>query len=69
MTELSTIIKLHEKLIYKIASKFHDIDQEDLFQSGVNIFLKSSYPPLRIFYRMLTNLKSACLKSFLNLYP
>ena len=41
MTELSAIIKLHEKLIYKIASKFHDIDQEDLFQSGVIGLIKA----------------------------
>lgn len=41
MTELDTIIELHRKLIYKIASKFHDIDKEDLFQSGVIGLIKA----------------------------
>lgn len=41
MTELDTIIKLHEKLIYKIASKFHDIEKEDLFQSGIIGLIKA----------------------------
>ena len=35
MTELETVIKLHEKLIYKIATKFHDAPKEDLYQAGV----------------------------------
>ena len=51
MTELSAIIKLHEKLIYKIASKFHDIDQEDLFQSGVIKYQSSVFhTPCRLQY-------------------
>ncbi|MGN1370748.1 MAG: sigma-70 family RNA polymerase sigma factor [Candidatus Coprovivens sp.] len=41
MTELDTIIELHKKLIYKIASKFHDIDKEDLFQSGIIGLIKA----------------------------
>lgn len=41
MTELQQIIKMHEKLIYKIASKFHDIDKEDLYQSGVIGIIKA----------------------------
>ena len=35
MTDLETIIKLHEKLIYKIATKFHGAELEDLYQAGV----------------------------------
>ena len=34
MTELENIILLHEKLIYKIATKFHEIPKEDLYQAG-----------------------------------
>jgi RNA polymerase sporulation-specific sigma factor len=47
MTELDTIIQLHEKLIYKIAAKFHDIDKEDLYQSGVIGIIKAynNYKP------------------------
>lgn len=47
MTELDTIIELHRKLIYKIASKFHDIDKEDLFQSGIIGLIKAynNYKP------------------------
>lgn len=47
MTELDTIIELHKKLIYKIASKFHDIDKEDLFQSGIIGLIKAynNYQP------------------------
>lgn len=41
MTELQTIITLHEKLIYKIASKFHDLDKEDLYQCGVIGLIKA----------------------------
>ncbi len=41
MTELEQIIKLHEKLIYKIATKFHDIPLEDLFQAGVIGIIKA----------------------------
>lgn len=41
MTELEQIIKLHEKLIYKIASKFHEISKEDLFQAGVIGLIKA----------------------------
>ena len=35
MTELEQIIKMHEKLIYKIAGKFHEIPIQDLFQAGI----------------------------------
>ncbi len=41
MTELETIIKLHEKLIYKIATKFHDAPKEDLYQAGVVGIIKA----------------------------
>ncbi len=41
MTNLDTIINLHEKLIYKISSRFHDIDKEDLYQSGVIGLIKA----------------------------
>ena len=41
MTELETVIKLHEKLIYKIASRFHDAPKEDLFQAGVMGIIKA----------------------------
>ena len=41
MTELEQIISLHEKLIYKIASKFHDVSKEDLFQAGVIGIIKA----------------------------
>lgn len=39
--ELETIIKLHEKLIYKIASKFYDAPKEDLYQAGVIGIIKA----------------------------
>lgn len=41
MTELESIIVLHEKLIYKIATKFHDIPTEDLYQAGVIGIIKA----------------------------
>lgn len=41
MTDLETIIKLHEKLIYKIATKFHDVPTEDLYQAGVIGIIKA----------------------------
>lgn len=41
MTELETIIKLHEKLIYKIATKFYPNPVEDLFQAGVIGLIKA----------------------------
>lgn len=41
MTELENIISLHEKLIYKIASKFYDIPKEDLYQAGVIGIIKA----------------------------
>lgn len=41
MTELETIIKLHEKLIYKIATKFYSNPVEDLFQAGVIGLIKA----------------------------
>lgn len=41
MTELETIVKLHEKLIYKIATKFYPNPVEDLFQAGVIGLIKA----------------------------
>lgn len=41
MTELEQIITLHEKLIYKIASKFHEVSKEDLYQAGVIGIIKA----------------------------
>ncbi len=41
MTDLETIIKLHEKLIYKIATKFHGAELEDLYQAGVIGIIKA----------------------------
>ena len=41
MTELEQIIKLHEKLIYKIATKFHEVSKEDLYQAGVIGIIKA----------------------------
>ncbi len=41
MTELEQIIKLHEKLIYKIATKFHDVPKEDLYQVGIIGLIKA----------------------------
>ncbi len=41
MTDLETIIKLHEKLIYKIASKFYNTPIEDLYQAGVIGLIKA----------------------------
>ena len=41
MTELEQIITLHEKLIYKIASKFHEVPREDLYQAGVIGIIKA----------------------------
>ncbi len=41
MTELEDIITIHEKLIYKIASKFHDVPKEDLYQAGVIGIIKA----------------------------
>lgn len=41
MTELETIIQLHERLIYKIATKFYDVPQEDLYQAGVIGIIKA----------------------------
>lgn len=39
--DLETIIKLHEKLIYKIASKFYEAPKEDLYQAGVIGIIKA----------------------------
>lgn len=39
--ELETLIKLHEKLIYKIASKFYEAPKEDLYQAGVIGIIKA----------------------------
>lgn len=41
MTNLESIIAVHEKLIYKIATKFHDIPTEDLYQAGVIGIIKA----------------------------
>ena len=41
MTELEQIIKLHEKLIYKIATKFYEAPKEDLYQAGVIGIIKA----------------------------
>ena len=41
MTELEQIIKLHEKLIYKIATKFYEAPKEDLYQAGIIGLIKA----------------------------
>jgi len=41
MTTLETIIKIHEKLIYKIASRFYNTSKEDLYQAGVIGLIKA----------------------------
>ena len=41
MIELEQIITLHEKLIYKIASKFHEVSKEDLYQAGIIGIIKA----------------------------
>ena len=41
MTNLETIIQLHEKLIYKIATRFHGAELEDLYQAGVIGLIKA----------------------------
>lgn len=38
---IEEIIKVHEKLIYKIASKFYNYDKEDLYQVGVIGLMKA----------------------------
>lgn len=38
---IEEIIKVHEKLIYKIANKFYNYDKEDLYQVGVIGLLKA----------------------------
>lgn len=38
---IEEIIKAHEKLIYKIASKFYNYDKEDLYQVGVIGLMKA----------------------------
>lgn len=38
---IEEIIKVHEKLIYKIASKFYNYDREDLYQVGVIGLIKA----------------------------
>lgn len=40
---LLDLINKHEKLIYKIASKFYNVDQEDLYQLGIVGLLKAFY--------------------------
>ncbi len=39
--KIEEIIKVHEKLIYKIASKFYNYDREDLYQVGVIGLIKA----------------------------
>jgi RNA polymerase sporulation-specific sigma factor len=39
--ELEQIIRLNEKLIYKISSKFFDVPKEDLYQAGVIGIIKA----------------------------
>lgn len=41
MNELETIIKLHENLIYKIATRFYNAPLEDLYQAGVMGLIKA----------------------------
>ena len=41
MTDLETIIKSSEKLIYSIASKFYGVPKEELYQSGVLGIIKA----------------------------
>lgn len=41
MNELEKIIKIHEKLIYKIATRFHNVSTEDLYQAGVIGLIKA----------------------------
>lgn len=41
MNELEQIIKLHERLIYKIATKFPTIPKEDSYQAGVIGIIKA----------------------------
>ena len=41
MSELEQIIQLHKKLIYKIATKFHGVPYEDLYQAGVIGIIKA----------------------------
>ena len=40
--DLEQIIKINEKLIYKIATKFYDVPKEDLYQAGVIGVIKAS---------------------------
>lgn len=39
--EIEKIIELHEKLIYKLTTKFYDIPKEDLYQAGVIGLIKA----------------------------
>lgn len=39
--EIEQIIALHEKLIYKLTTKFYDIPKEDLYQAGVIGLIKA----------------------------
>lgn len=42
MTEIeSNLIQLHEKLIYKLANRFHDVPKEDLYQAGAMGIIKA----------------------------
>ncbi|MGN1338166.1 MAG: sigma-70 family RNA polymerase sigma factor [Candidatus Coprovivens sp.] len=41
MTELEQIIKMHEKLIFKIATRFHNVSKEDLYQAGIIGLIKA----------------------------
>ncbi len=41
MNNLESIIAVHEKLVYKIATKFYDVPKEDLYQAGVIGIIKA----------------------------
>lgn len=41
MNNLEIIIAVHEKLVYKIATKFYDVPKEDLYQAGVIGIIKA----------------------------
>lgn len=41
MQDLETVIKLHEKLIYKLTSRFYNVPKEDLYQAGVIGLMKA----------------------------
>ena len=41
MQDLETIIKIHEKLIYKLTAKFYNVSKEDLYQAGIIGLIKA----------------------------